>query len=86
MVKKVAQAAAAKPALTPLAEHDAERNKAWTKMLGPSVVLGTPNGIACPHCGAEMIDLGALPFIARTFPPNVTIRCPVCDWRGGRVA
>ena len=82
----VAVIKSAVPALRSLDDHNAERNKAWTKTLGPSVVLGTPNGIACPHCGAEMIDLGALPFIARTFPPNVAIRCPACDWRGGRVA
>ena len=78
MAKKVAQAASGKPALTPLAEHDAERNKAWVDALDDRAAL-----VACPNCGNKLND--GYPVILH-YPPQVSVYCAVCGWRGKRVA
>lgn len=44
-----------------------------------------PNGIACPSCGAELLD--SSPMVTLTsYPPQKNVHCGNCDYRGLRVA
>ena len=43
------------------------------------------NGIACPHCGKELLD--SAPSVTLTSdPPQKNIHCENCDYRGFRIA
>jgi ribosomal protein S27AE len=45
----------------------------------------TPNGIACPQCGREMLD--SQPGVTLTSnPPQKNVHCPKCGYAGYRVA
>lgn len=42
-----------------------------------------PNGIACPECGAELVDMQSNEILTSN-PPKIRIRCPVCEYFGYR--
>ncbi len=64
--------------LKTLEEHNAESRKATDDFINPH-----PNGIACPECGAELIDstpmLTLLPM-----PAQYNVHCEKCNWKGTR--
>lgn len=43
------------------------------------------NGIACPECGAELMDSSPARLLP-SIPPKKDIHCPECDYVGFRVA
>ena len=43
-----------------------------------------PNGIACPACAKELIDLHPN-SIMLTFPPKKSVFCRKCGWSGTRL-
>ena len=44
-----------------------------------------PNGIACPDCGAELLDTSPDRMLMSK-PPQKNVHCPACCYRGFRVA
>ncbi len=44
-----------------------------------------PNGIACPKCGKELLDLTPN-MILTSMPPQKTIICRKCGYKGTRLA
>jgi len=44
-----------------------------------------PNGIACPECSAELLDSNPMVTLL-TYPPQMNVHCPACDYRGYRLA
>ena len=69
--------------LKSLEEFNADRCRNWEEAHKPR-----PNGIACPECGAELMDTFPnglrLPCFQR--PSMRTIHCPECGYCGERVA
>jgi DNA-directed RNA polymerase subunit RPC12/RpoP len=55
------------------AEHEAKKTSR----------LNVPNGIACPNCGHEMVDVNQS-FVLTSCPPKYEIRCQRCDYRDYR--
>ena len=43
-----------------------------------------PNGIACPQCGAELMDTN--PYVLSSNPPKKNVHCEKCGWKGYRAA
>lgn len=43
-----------------------------------------PNGIACPECGAELMDSNA--YLLTSYPPMRNVHCDACGYRGYRLA
>jgi len=68
--------------LKSLEEFDADKCREYVEARKPR-----PNGIACPECGAELMDLS--PYIAPEGAwlafPHTNIECPACDYHGIRV-
>jgi len=67
--------------LKTLEEHDAERAAIWKRGDGNEPL---PNGIACPKCGKELLDVQRAITVSGR-PPKKNVWCPACDWRGTRV-
>lgn len=65
--------------LVSLADHDAVRRAAWDNKA-PS-----RNGIACPLCGNELLDLSPSVQLM-SYPPQLDIGCTVCSYKATRVA
>lgn len=64
--------------LLPLAVHE-RRVFASLNALGPKA-----NGIACPGCGAELMDTS--PWrVLQTNPPSLNIHCDSCNFLGTRI-
>ena len=66
--------------LKSLEEHNAEahrRHRLATELHA--------NGIACPKCGKELWDSQPM-MLLTSYPPQRDIRCPVCNYRGYRLA
>jgi len=42
-----------------------------------------PNGIACPKCNAELLDIPGQVLLSN--PPKIPITCNACGYRGSRV-
>ena len=62
-----------------LDEFNEERRKLYS--IGDDPI---PNGIACPKCGAELLD--SRPNVSLTsYPPQKNIHCSKCDYRGYRI-
>lgn len=62
--------------LKSLADHNNEQDHLRALLDAPRA-----NGIACPQCGAEMID--SSPGITLTsMPPQKHVHCPACGFRG----
>ena len=71
------------PALTPLATWNAQAEaRAYNESHSTKP---TPNGIACPTCGHELLDSCPMQEIT-TNTPLKRIRCPNCGYKGTRVA
>ena len=66
--------------LKSLAEHNANRRKAHEPDNGP-----VKNGIACPKCGAELMDSDPAMLLTSN-PPQKRTHCSECDYTGYRVA
>ena len=62
-----------------LDEHNAERRRSYQDSSAPC-----PNGIACPDCGAELLDLKPNEIFTSN-PPQKKIGCPKCSYVGYRV-
>lgn len=62
-----------------LEEHNAERMQKYT-------LIGKPhaNNIACPQCGAELLDSNPGVTLA-SFPAQKEIHCDACGFRGYRI-
>jgi len=70
--------------LKSLEEHNAINSTFHWGMMGQSPV---PNGIACPKCGAELLD--TQPNVTLTsMPPQKNVGCSSenCDYTGYRIA
>lgn len=64
--------------LKSLVQHNAERSATY------EMLSNRPNGIACPHCGGEMVD--DQPHVTLTTdPPQTQITCPSCNYETLRV-
>ena len=63
-----------------LDEHNAERRRLHSLGNEPR-----PNGIACPTCGSELLDLNPMETFTSN-PPQKKIGCPKCSYVGYRVA
>jgi len=62
-----------------LDEADSEAQKRYRMDWGPR-----PNGIACPDCGAELMDSNPGQVLA-SLPPRTAIHCPKCGYIGSRI-
>jgi len=67
--------------LKDLADHDSEMLK-WYAMAHDN--NPRPNGIACPECGAELLDSNPQ-IILTSAPPQLDIHCDKCDYIGYRI-
>lgn len=66
--------------LKTLEESNTQNRKYFYQMSDNSPKL---NGIACPKCGAELLD--STPDIVLTsYPPQFNIHCSKCDYKGYR--
>lgn len=66
--------------LKSLAEHNRQQHQLREQRSRPH-----PNGIACPKCGAELWD--SAPMIVLTSnPPQKSVHCRECGYRGTRLA
>jgi len=43
-----------------------------------------PNGLACPQCGAPLLDSDGA--VLTSYPPQKNVHCDKCRYRGYRVA
>lgn len=69
--------------LTPLDEHNTARRFMYNMNNDPR-----PNGVACPECGAELLDSSPNQTLT-SYPPQKNVHCPhtrKCGYRGYRVA
>ena len=62
-----------------------EHNKECNAFYRRSDTQPRPNGIACPECGNELIDMAPHITLAGN-PPQKDICCNHCNYRGYRVA
>lgn len=67
-------------ALKTLNQHNQEAQKGWAETLRLK-----RNGIACPQCGAEMLDSSSMTMLM-SFPPQKNVHCAACGYSGYRVA
>lgn len=64
--------------LKSLASHNAAAGSFYDR---PTVDV--PNGIACPACGAELVDVDRS-CVLTSAPPKYAASCLACRWRGYR--
>ena len=70
-----------KKQLKSLDEHNAN---AWSTHSAMFSDAPSPNGIACPECGEELMDTN--PMITLTsLPARKSVHCPSCDYSGTRI-
>lgn len=62
-----------------LEEHNKQRREKHTWLDGKP----QHNGIACPKCGAELVD-SRPGVVLTTYPCKVNIACPTCGYQGYR--
>ncbi len=70
-----------KKKLIPLEEWNDQQETSWSKEIARRMETGIPNGLACPSCGAELVDRGVM----RTHPPRRAVKCPSCGYEGSRI-
>lgn len=70
------------PPLRDLTEHNLDRAREWYGVNDPSP---SPNGLACPKCGSELLDSNPMETLA-SLPPQKRVHCAECDFTGYRVA
>jgi len=68
--------------LTPLDEHN---ENSRTLRMNYFSNEPRPNGIACPKCGAEMVDSNPMSVLT-SMPPQKNVSCPECKYTGYRIA
>ena len=68
--------------LISLSEHNAARKKHWN---ANKEELPEKNGIACPKCGTEMIDVDPIEVVESKGYPMKWTRCPNCGLRRKRI-
>jgi hypothetical protein len=69
--------------LQSLESFNAERRKVYeSDWPRPTPKL---NGISCPKCGTELVDSDPNITLASN-PPQKSVRCPSCAWKGLRIA
>jgi hypothetical protein len=58
---------------------------ALNRHFGCAIFLNVPNGIACPSCGKECVDVNRTLQLDSN-PPQYQIRCAneACGWSGSR--
>ncbi len=66
--------------LRDLDEADKEARKRYTLSWGKP----WPNGIACPECGAELMDTSP-GEVMTSLPPCTVTYCPECKYVGSRI-
>jgi DNA-directed RNA polymerase subunit RPC12/RpoP len=67
------------PELESLEDHNKRKHKEYQTSK-----QSQPNGIACPKCGAELVDTH--PYLSLTsIPPQKDVNCTKCDYVGYRV-
>jgi DNA-directed RNA polymerase subunit RPC12/RpoP len=66
-----------------LEEYNAERWKAHE--IQEELGKPHPNNIKCPNCGAELWD-SRPNLILTSYPPQKDVHCPVCGYKGYRLA
>ena len=64
--------------LKTLFEHNIRIIEAHKSLCEPS-----PNGIACPDCGQELVDSNP-GVVLTSLPPQMRIHCQGCDFKGTR--
>ena len=62
--------------LKSLQEHNKESMRLFFKQNTPQ-----PNGIACPKCGAELVDTDPN-VVLTSYPPQKHVGCLKCDYTG----
>lgn len=65
--------------LKSIAEHNAERWAQWQSTQEPIAM-----GVKCPDCGDELQRDRFTPITS--VPPQVTVDCTNCGWRGNILA
>lgn len=63
-----------------LKEHNDEAWKAWSMANREEA---KPNGISCPECFSELVDLKGVRLLS--IPPQCHVLCPNCGYKGFRV-
>lgn len=61
--------------LKSIEEHNSEKFRAFEILNS-----GTPCGVACPECGAELLADYTISLTSN--PPQTPVRCPKCGWNG----
>lgn len=70
--------------LKTLSEFNEGRTKVYAD-IQRSFNEPSPNGIACPDCGKELMDTN--PYLTLTSnPPKKNVHCPACKYIGYRIA
>jgi hypothetical protein len=59
-----------------------QHNKETVDYLYQMNTYPRPNGIACPKCGAELMDTNSEVLCSN--PPKHNINCSKCEYRGYR--
>lgn len=67
--------------LTSLEEHN---STAWITHNSAFSTEPCLNGIACPECGAELMDSNPMVTLA-SFPAKKNVKCSKCDYTGYRI-
>jgi len=62
-----------------LDDFNKQQRAKWVKSNDPQ-----PNGIACPECGHELVDSRPM-IVLDSYPPQLEISCPTCNYKGYRV-
>lgn len=75
--------APATPGLISLKDYNEEARKLYTGMRSAEN-KPRPNEIACPECGAELLDADPSMQLS-SYPPQLTVKCAKCDYTGYRV-
>jgi len=68
--------------LISLSDHNSARKKYWN---ANQEELPEKNGIACPKCGTEMIDVDPIEVVESKGYPMKWTRCPNCGLRRKRI-
>lgn len=68
------------PLLKSLKEHEEGRRESYERRADRRMV---PNGIACPQCGSELVDVDRSVQLMSN-PPRYNTVCTACDYSGYR--
>jgi transposase len=68
--------------LTPLEEYNRRQTR---KYYDRTRKRYDPNGLACPDCGNELVDIDKNVQLMSS-PPKIKVKCLNCDFVGFRIA